>query len=184
VAPAGLAIKTGTLQSVSALIGTDSKFADAFAGGTFTHLFLDVGDYHHYHFPLRGTIREVRILPGREVAGGLITWDAVNRRYAFDPSSVGWQALETRGSLILETAEVGLVALVPIGMSPVSSVTFEPHLAAGTHVRKGDVMGHFLFGGSDFAIVLQAGTALTSAPGASGHLLMGESLGTLRRNSR
>ena len=116
-----------------------------------------------------------------------MTWDSVNKRYAFDPSSVGWQSLETRGSLILETEEFGLVALLPIGMSPVSSVTFEPTLKEGVRVRKGDMLGYFLFGGSDFVMVFQAGYGFTlDAPRNASHqgyshLLMGERLGQLRR---
>jgi len=187
VEKSGIPIKTGTVQSVEQLIGGQSRYKAAFAGGTFTHLFLDVGDYHHYHFPLGGIVREVAIIPGQEVAGGRITWDSVNKRYAFDPSSVGWQSLETRGCLILETKQFGLVAVVPIGMSPVSAVTFEPTLKKGVRVRKGDLMGHFLFGGSDLVMVFQAGYDFTldsphndSHQGYS-HLLMGQRLGSIRR---
>ena len=183
----GIPVKTGTVQSVEQLIGEKSRYKGAFAGGTFTHLFLDVGDYHHYHFPLGGVVREVAIIPGQEVAGGYVTWDSLKRRYAFDPSSVGWQSLEARGCVILETEEFGLVALLPIGMSPVSSVSFDPTLKEGTRVLKGDVMGHFLFGGSDFIILFQAGYEFTldslrhdSHQGYS-HRLMGERLGRLRR---
>jgi len=181
----GVPVKTGTVQSVEQLIGDKSRYKSAFAGGTFTHLFLDVGDYHHYHFPLGGTVKEVTVIPGSEVAGGYITWDLVNRRYAFDPSSIGWQSLETRGSLILDSEEFGLVALVPIGMSPVSSVNFDPALKEGVRVRKGDRLGHFLFGGSDFVMVFQPGFTLTldsprddSGRGYS-HVLMGQQLGRL-----
>jgi phosphatidylserine decarboxylase len=185
----GIAVKTGTVQSVAELIGDKSKYKDAFAGGTFTHLFLDVGDYHHYHFPLGGIVREVTVIPGSEVAGGYITWDSVNRRYAFDPSSIGWQSLETRGLLILDTEEFGLVALLPIGMSPVSSVNFDAALKEGVRVHKGDRLGYFLFGGSDFVMVFQAGFTLTpdSLRNESGHgyshVLMGQRLGELRRVS-
>lgn len=184
----GIAVKTGTVQSVEQLIGGQSRYKDAFAGGTFTHLFLDVGDYHHYHFPLGGVVKEVAIIPGQEMAGGRVTWDSANRRYAFDPSSIGWQSLETRGCVILETEEFGLVALLPIGMSPVSSVTFEPTLKEGVRVRKGDMLGHFLFGGSDFVMVFQAGYAFTlDSPRNDdqrySRLLMGERLGRLQRLS-
>ena len=186
-AESGLPIKSGTVSSVEELIGPDSQSKQAFAGGTFTHLFLDANDYHHYHFPLSGTIREIRIIPGREMEGGYVSWDAANKRYAFDPSAVGWQGLETRGLVVLETKEFGLVALLPIGMTPVSSVVFEPTLKSGVPVHKGDIMGHFLFGGSDFVMVFQAGYEFTlSAPQPEGnlkfpHLLMGERLGHLRR---
>ncbi|HKU14741.1 MAG TPA: phosphatidylserine decarboxylase [Steroidobacteraceae bacterium] len=183
----GVAVKTGTVQSVEELIGSTSAYKNAFAGGTFTHLFLDLGDYHHYHFPLDGVVKELTIIPGNEAAGGYITWDATNRRYAFDPSSIGWQSLETRGSLILETGQFGLVALLPIGMSPVSSVSFDPALRVGARVRKGDRLGHFLFGGSDFVMVFQAGYTLTpdlprddSGRGYA-HVLMGQRFGVLSR---
>ena len=184
----GIAVKTGTVQSVEQLIGAKSKYKNAFAGGTFTHLFLDVGDYHHYHFPLSGVVKEVAIIPGKEMAGGKLTWDSANGRYAFDPSSIGWQSLETRGCLILDTEEYGLVALLPIGMSPVSSVAFEPELKEGVRVRKGDMLGHFLFGGSDFVMVFQGGYDFTlNSPhddkqGYS-HLLMGERFGRLQHHA-
>jgi phosphatidylserine decarboxylase len=151
----GVAIKSGTVKSVSDLIGPDSRYAYSFGGGTFMHLFLDVMDYHHYHFPLGGIIRDIKIIPGQEIPGACVAWDAVNRRYTFDFSAVGWQALETRGRVIVETKEFGLVALLPIGMSPVSSVTFEPALKEGVEVHKGDLMGHFRFGGSDFVLLFQ-----------------------------
>jgi phosphatidylserine decarboxylase len=189
VEKSGIPVKTGTVQSVEQLIGGQSGYKGAFSGGTFTHLFLDVGDYHHYHFPLGGVVREMTIIPGQEVAGGRVTWDSLNRRYEFNPSSDGWQSLETRGCVILETEEFGLVALLPIGMSPVSSVTFEPTLKEGVRVRKGDMLGHFSFGGSDFVMVFQAGYDFTldaprndSRQGYS-HLLMGERLGRVRRLS-
>ena len=182
----GVAIKSSTVKSVSDLIGPDSRYAHSFAGGTFMHLFLDVMDYHHYHFPLGGIVRDIKIIPGQEISGGYVGWDAVNKRYTFDPSAVGWQALETRGRMILETKEFGLVALLPIGMSPVSSVTFEPALKDGVEVHKGDVMGHFRFGGSDFVLLFQRGHDLEldirhlEAAQSFPHMLMGERLGHLR----
>ncbi len=54
-------------------------------------------------------------------------------------------------------------------------------------VRKGDRLGHFLFGGSDFVMVFQAGVTLTpdSLRSESGHgyshVLAGQRLGALRR---
>ena len=152
---AGVPIKSGTLYSVRALIGEDSKYKEAFAGGTFTHTFLDVGDYHRYHFPLSGVIKEVRVIPATNTSGGYITWDAKNMRYAFFPSGIGWQSIETRGCVILETEKYGLVALLPNGMSPVCSVNFGEKIKSGVRVSKGDEMGWFLFGGSDFILLFQ-----------------------------
>jgi phosphatidylserine decarboxylase precursor len=182
----GIAVKTGTVQSMEQLIGEQSRYKDAFAGGTLTHLFLDANDYHRYHFPLGGVVKEVAVIPGREMEGGKVTWDPVKKRYAFDPSSIGWQSLETRGCVILQTEEYGLVALLPIGMTPVSSVNFEPAVKEGVRVQKGDMLGHFLFGGSDFVMVFQAGFDFTLVSPRNDnqgytHVLVGERLGRLER---
>jgi phosphatidylserine decarboxylase precursor len=182
----GVAIKSGTLNSIEKLIGENSEYEHEFANGTFTHSFLNVHDYHRYHFPLSGIVKEVRIIPGLNAVGALIAWDSINNRYVFDPSNVGWQSVETRGCIILETEESGLVALLPIGMAQIGSVNFEENIKEGMQVNKGDMLGYFLFGGSDFIMIFQekAGFIL-DAPKKQGnsqsykHLLMGERIGHL-----
>lgn len=184
----GIPVKSATLKSISRLIGDDSPYKDAFANGTFTHSFLNVNDYHRYHFPLSGTIKEARIIEGINPTGGQIWWDGENNRYAFDPAAnTGWQSVETRGCVILETDDYGLVALMPIGMAVVGSVNFEDNITPGASVKKGDMLGHFAFGGSDFIMIFQDGVTFTlEAPmeedGASySHMLMGERLGVLSK---
>lgn len=184
----GVAIKSSTLNSIANLIGEDSEYENEFANGTFTHSFLNVNDYHRYHFPMSGTVKEVRIIPGINPTGGSLSWDAANKRYAFDPSSVGWQCVETRGCVILETKGYGLVALLPIGMATVGSVNFEENVKPEVQVKKGDMLGYFLFGGSDFIMIFQQQVKFTlDAPKKEGtdnyqHLLMGERLGYLSNN--
>lgn len=183
----GVPVKSATLRSIVRLIGEDSQYKNAFANGTFTHSFLNVNDYHRYHFPLSGIVKEVRIIQGINATGGSLSWDIKNRRYAFDPSSIGWQTVETRGCVILETKDYGLVALLPIGMATVGSVNFEESVKVGTEVKKGDMLGYFLFGGSDFIMVFQENVTFTlNAPKQEGvdsykHLLMGERLGFLTK---
>jgi len=185
----GVVVKSGTLYNVKNLIGKDSEYADSFANGTFTHSFLDVGDYHRYHFPLSGVVKEMRIISGESVSGGYTTWEPENSRYKFDASSVAWQAIETRGCVILETQEYGLVALLPIGMWPVSSVNFESGLQVGDKVSKGDMLGYFLFGGSDFITIFQdKAQFVLDAPKKEEkdlykHQLMGERLGYFGSNN-
>ncbi len=184
----GVAIKSTTVKSIVQLIGEDSEYENAFASGTFTHSFLNVNDYHRYHFPLGGTIKEVRVIPGINPVGASISWDVENNRYAFDPSLVGWQMVETRGCVILETEEYGLVALLPIGMATVGSVNFEENIKVGAQVNKGDMLGYFLFGGSDFIMIFNEQVKFTlDVPKQDGteyykHLLMGEQLGYLSSN--
>lgn len=180
----GVTIKSGVFRSVAVLVGEGSAYKDAFANGTLTHTFLDVNDYHRYHFPVDGTIKEVRIIQSDDAVGGYLTWDPKAGKYALDANTPGWQNIETRGCVIIETKQYGLVALLPIGMSQICSVNFEKNVKAGTAVRKGDMLGCFLFGGSDFVMLFQSKAEFTlTAPKESKsgykHILMGEDYGRL-----
>ena len=181
---AGVTIKSNVFKSIAVLIGEGSAYRNAFANGTLTHTFLDVNDYHRYHFPLAGTIKEVRIIPSDDAVGGITTWDAKKGRYVLDSNTPGWQNIETRGCVIIETEKHGLVALLPIGMSQVSSVNFENTVKAGNKVAKGDMLGYFLFGGSDFVLIFQNKvdfklTVPQESKDTYKHVLMGEEYGKL-----
>jgi phosphatidylserine decarboxylase len=179
-------IKSGTLTSIVKFLGEDSQYKNEFANGTMTHTFLDVQDYHRFHFPVSGIIREIRNIEDQDAAGGIVTWDATKQRYMFDATVPGWQSIETRGCVIIETENYGLVAVLPIGMSQICSVKFEDNIKVGTKVKKGDMLGCFLFGGSDIVMIFQqkAGFVLEPAGGTNGqtynHILMGEKYGVLR----
>jgi phosphatidylserine decarboxylase len=180
----GVTIKSKVFSSVAALIGQESAYKNAFVNGTLTHTFLDVNDYHRYHFPMGGTIKEVRVIRSDDAVGGMTTWDAKAKRYVLDANTPGWQMIETRGCVIIETAEYGLVALLPIGMSQVSSVNFEDAVKVNNTVKKGDMLGYFLFGGSDIVLIFQGkvGFELTVPKEGNGtykHVLMGEEYGRL-----
>lgn len=179
-----IAVKSRVFDSVRQLISPESPYCEEFAGGKFYHAFLNANDYHRYHFPLSGTIKELRVIPGEDALGGSITWEPELQQYVVDCSVPGWQSIETRGLAIIETDNCGLVAVMPIGMSQVSSVNFTPGLKVGDKVKKGDELGYFLFGGSDFVLVFQkdADFALTAPKDGNewSHILMGERLGTVR----
>lgn len=176
-------IKSNVFKSVKVLIGKDSAYKNAFAGGTLTHTFLDVNDYHRYHFPIGGTIKEVRIIEADDAAGGIIKWIPEKKKYILESTEPGWQNIETRGCVIIENETYGLAALLPIGMSQVSSVNFEDTVKAGYPVKKGDMLGYFLFGGSDFVLLFQSKVdfklTVPKENGGYRHVLMGEEYGKL-----
>lgn len=60
-------------------MGPDSQFRDAFNGGTLIHSFLNVYDYHRYHFPMAGKVIEQMIIDGDYAIGGNITRDATRK---------------------------------------------------------------------------------------------------------
>lgn len=180
----GVVIKSNVFKSVAVLIGEGSAYKNAFANGTLTHTFLDVNDYHRYHFPISGTIKEVRLIPSDDAVGGIITWDAEAKKYVLDSNTPGWQNIETRGCVIIENEKYGLVAVLPIGMSQVSSINFENTVKVGNQAKKGDMLGYFLFGGSDVVLLFQSKvdfklTVPQESNGAYRHVLMGEEYGKL-----
>jgi phosphatidylserine decarboxylase len=158
----GLKVKLLTYYNVKELLGHDSQYRDAFANGLLTHTFLNVNDYHRYHFAVGGTIKEKKIIS--ENVALEVSWDPEQGKY--DPiDSTGWQFSQTRGYVIVDTEKYGLVALMPMGMAQVSSVNFEDDVRVGGTHKKGDMLGNFLFGGSDFIMLFQekAGFEITAA---------------------
>lgn len=167
----GVQLKSVRFYNVANIIGEGSAYQDAFAGGTLTHTFLDVNDYHRYHFPVSGKILEVRKIPALDAVGGIISWDNDQKKYILWDENPGWQSVETRDCLIMET-EYGLVAILPIAMSQVSSCNWEETVQVGAEVHAGDPMGYFLFGGSDIVMIFQAGVDIELL--STDHILMGQ----------
>lgn len=177
----GLTVKMLTYYSIHDLLGSDSEYRDAFANGTLTHAFLNVSDYHRYHFAVGGEILEKANLT-RNVALE-VSWDEEQGKY-IPLDSTGWQFSQTLGYVIVDTGEYGLVALIPMGMAMVSSVNFEDYVAEGYSSSKGEKLGYFLFGGSDFIILFQeeAGFEITAPMDSDttySHVLMGEEYGRM-----
>ena len=177
--PQDLQIKTAKLADIGALIGEGSAYALAFAGGTLTHTFLDVNDYHRYHAPVSGTLRELRTIPGVAAGGGYTLWDNEKKLYYYQ-NEMGFQMVETRSCAIIETDDYGLVAMLPVGMSQICSCNWLPSLQIGGRLERGEEMGYFLFGGSDIVLIFQKGVNVGLLHDGK-HLLMGEAYARLSK---
>ena len=154
-----------------------SAYADRFKGGIFTHSFLNTFDYHRWHTPVRGKVLEARVLQGQaymEVATkpAVVHDERVN--VLADRDGTGYQFVQTRGLVILESP-VGLVACLPMGMAQVSSVVITAEV--GVTLRKGEELGYFQFGGSDFVMVFEraSNVQLTGQPNV--HYQQGSPIG-------
>jgi phosphatidylserine decarboxylase len=177
--PADVQVKTARLSDIEQLIGSDSQYRDAFAGGTLTHTFLDVNCYHRYHAPVDGVLRELRRIPGVAAGGGYTLWDNEQKLYYYI-NDLGFQMVETRACAIIETDDYGLVAMLPVGMSQICSVNWIPELHVGQRLKRGDEMGFFQFGGSDIIMIFQRGVDVEIVH--NGDLtLMGEPYARLRK---
>ena len=158
---------------IDELLG-DSAYSEAFKGGTYTHSFLYIDDYHRYHVPVAGTIREVRNISGKVYMD--VSRNAEGELDVVDGDT--YQFNQERGLIVIDSPTVGLVAVLPIGMSYVSSVNLSARV--GDELRKGDEFGYFLFGGSDIVMVFQdKGIVLDAEVGTK--YLQGERVGYIEK---
>jgi phosphatidylserine decarboxylase precursor len=141
-------IVKGAEWSIAELLD-DSPYADAFNNGVYTHSFLNVPDYHRYHVPVGGIVKEVRNVHGRVYLDVIRNADGSLSSVRGDT----FQFNQERGLVVIDSPAVGLVAVVPVGMSLISSVNLTPDV--GAELRKGDEFGYFQFGGSDIVLLFQ-----------------------------
>lgn len=132
-----------------------SGYADRFRGGIFTHSFLNTFDYHRWHAPVQGKVLEARVIQGQvsqdvRVKPAIVDSKKVNVLTALD--GTGYQFVQTRGLVVIDSP-IGLVACLPMGMAQVSSVVITADV--GTMLHKGEELGYFQFGGSDFVMVFE-----------------------------
>jgi phosphatidylserine decarboxylase precursor len=150
-----------------------SPYQAAFANGIFTHSFLNVDDYHRYHVPVAGEVKEVRNIHGR------VYMDVIRRADGtLDPvDGETYQINQERGLIVIDSPAVGLVAVLPVGMCVVSSVNLTPEV--GARLEKGDEFGFFLFGGSDMVMLFQNKKVVIDAE-VGRKYLQGQRLGEVR----
>jgi phosphatidylserine decarboxylase precursor len=149
-----------------------SPYQDAFKNGTYTHSFLNLDDYHRFHIPVAGEIKEVRTIEGRvymnvirKADGSLDVIDGDTYQYN-----------QERGLIVIDSPDVGLVAVLPIGMSFVSSVNLTPQI--GAKLQKGDEFGYFMFGGSDMMLFENKKVVIDAEVGRK--YLQGQRIGEIR----
>ena len=134
----------------------NDELVDQFVGGTVYQAFLSATNYHRWHSPVAGRIVRTAVVPGTYYS------EAASRgSEAAEPTySQGYLAhVATRAVIIIEADNpaIGLVAVVPVGMSDVSSCMITPGIEPGAHVAKGDELGWFQYGGSTCCVVFRPG---------------------------
>jgi phosphatidylserine decarboxylase precursor len=166
----------GVSHKISDLL-QDSENGHRFKGGLFTHSFLSITDYHRFHAPFAGTIVEKKFVPGFAYIGVFMRPDGST--YLTDGQS--YQFKQQRGIIVMKTDEIGYVAILPIGMGPVSSVELTPDIGATLH--KGEELGFFQFGGSDVIVLFQKDAVeLTAEVGK--HYLQGQAIGVAKGKAK
>lgn len=157
----------GNTYAIGSLLA-DSAYKDKFKEGIFTHSFLAITDYHRFHVPVSGVIKEVKKVPAT-------TWVTETKKpdgSLENTDDVGFQFTHTRAHIIIESP-VGFVAVIPVGMGHISSVNIT--VEEGTNLIKGDEFGYFAFGGSDIIMLFEKQVSLTAKAGI--HYKQGEQIG-------
>jgi len=150
-----------------------SPYQNAFEGGIFIHMFLRPDDYHRYHVPVAGVIKEVRNIHGRVYMD--VARQPDGTLYGIDGET--YQIDQERGLIVIDSPEVGLVAVLPVGMCFVSSVNLTPEV--GARLQKGDEFGFFLFGGSDIVMLFQSKNVVINTE-VGRKYLQGQRIGEIR----
>ena len=130
----------------------NSPYLDRFVGGDILQTFLSGNDYHRWHSPIDGIVREARVVNGfmfSELASEGLDIDAGILSQGYEAS------VNTRGLVFIESDDpaLGMVVVIPIGITEISSITIG--VKAGQRVKKGEEIGYFSYGGSSMALVFQ-----------------------------
>lgn len=144
---------------------------DDLVGGTVFQAFLSPTDYHRWHSPVAGRVVRASVQPGTYFSEADSQGDAA----AEPTNSQGYLAhVATRAILVLEADDpaIGLLAVVFIGMSDVSSCRIAPGIEPGARVAKGEELGWFQYGGSSWCAAFRPGAiegfALDAVPQEAG----------------
>ena len=170
ISPSSTLTAKGLTWSISELLA-ESPFKDCFEDGIWMHGFISESDYHRFHTPVGGKVMEARVVSGHhycliDTVDLEIGMDAPKggdiygkkrilgkRRVFFSPNEPRYQFVQRRGLVILET-KIGMVAVLAVGMSVVSSIILTAE--EGVTLHKGEELGYFQFGGSDIVLMFES----------------------------
>jgi len=130
--------------------------SELFVGGTVYQAFLSATNYHRWHSPVAGTIVRAFVQPGTYYSEA----DSEGADAVEPTHSQGYLAHVATRAIILIQADnpvIGLVGLIAVGMSEVSSCLIGPDMTTGHHVDKGAELGYFQFGGSTHCLIFRPG---------------------------
>ena len=145
----------------------NSKYYRRFLGGVAVSCILMPNTYHHYHSPIDAEIVESKI-----ISEALLGMDDFP---SFVPKNgnVGYYGTDfnqfsdyKRGYFIGDTGKYGYVAMVAVGLSNIGSIVFEQkynNITQPVAVKRGDKLGHFLYGGSLFIMFFEKGKFKSNA---------------------
>ena len=123
----------------------NDPLTENFVGGTVYQAFLSALSYHRWHAPISGKIVKTKIIDGTYFSQAL----SVGADPAGPNESQGYICeIATRALIFIEAdnPDIGLFCFMAVGMAECS--TCDIRVFEGQHVKKGQELGMFHFGGS------------------------------------
>ncbi|MEO1701034.1 MAG: phophatidylserine decarboxylase associated domain-containing protein [Pseudomonadota bacterium] len=125
---------------------------DMFEGGYVFQTYLNPYNFHRWWVPVNGKVLFDPLCVDGDYFNKLILPDFGGATTASLPYLT---EVNARGIIVFETEDYGYVCCIPLGMSEVSTISFNDQMIKGTPVTKGQEMGMFNYGGSSFVIIYQ-----------------------------
>jgi len=145
----------GEKFTIEGLLGPRADLASKFVSGSMVICRLAPQDYHRWHWPVSGRVKQISKIPGTLFTVNPI---AINK-------NVDVFTQNKRDVIEVETEQFGTVIVIAVGATMVGSIhllcdatpgangqpEFVPH-------KKGDQMGYFAFGGSTVIALFERGS--------------------------
>ncbi|KAF2707606.1 hypothetical protein K504DRAFT_470024 [Pleomassaria siparia CBS 279.74] len=161
----------GQPYSVYDMLGQDT-LAEQFTGGSIYQAFLSALSYHRWHAPISGKVKKAYVIDGTYYSEPLFEGlgEPGNVKIDIKGEATGQGYIThtaTRAVVFFEAdnPKIGLMAFMGVGMSEVS--TCDITVKEGQHVKKGDEIGMFHFGGSTHCLLFRKGVKVTGFPEAN-----------------
>lgn len=134
----------------------DHHHVEEFAGGDVFQAFLNPFNYHRWHSPVAGTVRQAFVKEGLYFSQAPSEGEDWTDQ---DHSEAYIAHLQTRALIFIEADNqaIGLICVMPIGMVEISSCILNDKIKPGARVEKGQELGYFQFGGSTHCVLFRKG---------------------------
>ncbi|QKX04630.1 phosphatidylserine decarboxylase [Aquimarina sp. TRL1] len=123
-----------------------------FSGGYIFQTYLNPYNFHRWWCPANATVLFTPFVVPGCFFNKLVLPDFGGATTASLPYLA---EVNARGIIVFKTKEYGHICCIPLGMSEVSTISFDSNLVAGATVTKGQEMGMFNYGGSSFAVIYE-----------------------------
>lgn len=128
------------------------KLVKLFTGGYIFQTYLNPYNFHRWWVPVNGTV----LFKPLAIPGFFFNKLVIPDFGGATTASLPYLAqVNARGLIVFKTEDYGHVCCIPLGMSEVSTITFDKKMKKNATVKKGQEMGMFNYGGSSFATIYE-----------------------------